>query len=445
LQERGFVADARVLNAWEYGVPQHRARLFVVATRGFEFAWPRRRSLVNLRDAIGDLPPIPAGQREDRLPYRASPTTTFQRRARALLHGRNAEIVFDHCSRAVRADDAEAFALLRPGGTYAELPQHLRRYRSDIFDDKYKRLAWDELSRTITAHIAKDGYWYIHPDQIRTLSIREAARIQTFPDHFRFAGHPSAQYRQIGNAVPPALAKAVGQRLLVALKQPRRRRRPEAVPDLRAVGDMLKPHADPWLLSGNPWLVLAGETSLRRVTRATARRALAVLVERAPTPSAAFAHGDLLGQLQSVGVPPVAARSVAALAEAIVKDFSGVVPEDRAALTRLPGIGSNVAAAVRCFGWGHSVVLLDRAAKRVLERLTDRSCSSTWTAQLELLKLAGSSGSERNINLAIRTVASTYCFPREPVCSGCPLRASCRSNRRWRDRNSVRPPITQVA
>ena len=62
-----------------------------------------------------------------------------------------------------------------------DVPQHLRRYRSDIFSDKYLRLSFEDLSRTITAHIAKDGYWYIHPREDRTLSIREAARIQTFP------------------------------------------------------------------------------------------------------------------------------------------------------------------------------------------------------------------------------------------------------------------------
>ena len=60
-------------------------------------------------------------------------------------------------------------------------PTELKRYRDDIFDDKYKRLDADDLSRTITAHIAKDGYWYIHPEQNRTLTVREAARIQTFP------------------------------------------------------------------------------------------------------------------------------------------------------------------------------------------------------------------------------------------------------------------------
>src|SRR6202012_665187 len=92
--------------------------------------------------------------------------------------------------------------------------------RTDIFTDKYKRLAWDQVSRSITAHIAKDGYWYIHPDQARTLSIREAARVQTFPDHFRFAGQPSHRLRQIGNAVPPLLAEAIGGQLRRSINSP---------------------------------------------------------------------------------------------------------------------------------------------------------------------------------------------------------------------------------
>src|SRR5690606_8479534 len=135
----------------------------------------------------------------------ARPTTAFQRKAREKMNGH--AVVWDHVTRPVRDDDREAFRLMKPGTRYGELPKHLRRYRDDIFDDKYNRLDWNGLSRSITAHIAKDGYWYIHPSELRTLTVREAARIQTFPDHFRFAGSRSHAFRQIGNAVPPALGE----------------------------------------------------------------------------------------------------------------------------------------------------------------------------------------------------------------------------------------------
>ena len=126
-------------------------------------------------------------------------------------------MIQEHICRDVRPDDMQAFRILGEGQTYIDLPTHLQRYRDDVFTDKYKRLSWDELCRSITAHISKDGYWYIHPDQHRTLSIREAARVQSFPDDFRFAGTQTHRYRQIGNAVPVLLAEAIGCAVLEAL------------------------------------------------------------------------------------------------------------------------------------------------------------------------------------------------------------------------------------
>ena len=114
LREMGYLTDARVLKAWEFGVPQHRARLFVVGTLR-QFEWPRRRPRVTLRDAIGDLPSIAPGHREVRLPYgpEVAPSR-FQIGARRGLRAASSGFVDDHCCRDVRADDAEAFALLRP-------------------------------------------------------------------------------------------------------------------------------------------------------------------------------------------------------------------------------------------------------------------------------------------------------------------------------------------
>ena len=217
LGELGYTVDARILDCYRFGVPQHRSRLFLTGPRGGRrMHWPEPiNDFVTLRDAIGDLPPVPGGQRAERLPYRAETGRSdpaFRSGCGEISAGDEGWI-HDHITRAVRADDWEAYTGLQAGQTYADIPPHLQRYRTDIFTDKYKRLSWEELSRTITAHIAKDGYWYIHPEQHRTLSIREAARLQTFPDWFRFAGQPSHRFTQIGNAVPPFLGEAVGHAL----------------------------------------------------------------------------------------------------------------------------------------------------------------------------------------------------------------------------------------
>jgi DNA (cytosine-5)-methyltransferase 1 len=265
LRAEDYQVDARVLDAFRHGVPQHRARLFIVAIEGRrEFEWPHPQGdPPTLGDAIGDLPPVGPAHRQESTKYRGGrrwddghvgepPSRLAQRLRRDMLKS-DRDFVWDHITRDIRPDDAVAFRELPQGGTYLDIPEELRRYRSDIFTDKYKRLSWREVSRTITAHIAKDGYWYIHPDQHRTLSIREAARVQTFPDWFRFAGQPTHRLRQIGNAVPPLLGEAIGLQLAIALTMPRSRRR--SARDLVFRRDLINWHAQharrfPWRESG---------------------------------------------------------------------------------------------------------------------------------------------------------------------------------------------------
>jgi DNA (cytosine-5-)-methyltransferase len=208
LEQNGYSVDYRLLDAWRYGVPQHRKRFILQARRdGVMPNWPKPvRRVVTVYEAIGDLPRLGEGTGARQMPYLPDNKSEF---AKMLSEEQPSQFVYDHMTRPVRADDREAFSLMTSKTLYSDLPQRLRRYRSDTFVDKYKRLAWDDLSRTITAHIAKDGYWYIHPEENRTLTVREAARIQTFPDHFRFSGTRSDAFRQIGNAVPPLLACAV--------------------------------------------------------------------------------------------------------------------------------------------------------------------------------------------------------------------------------------------
>ena len=146
---------------------------------------------------------------------------------------------------------------------YSDLPEHLRRYRADIFDDKYKRLNENGLSRTITAHIAKDGYWYIHPRDNRTLTVREAARLQTFPDRYRFAGPPSAAFRQIGNAVPPFLGEQLGLAIRDSLDEPRPAG-PSSLDTGNALAAWFRAQPDlavPWLRASTRWQVISARFS----------------------------------------------------------------------------------------------------------------------------------------------------------------------------------------
>ena len=97
---------------------------------------------------------------------------------------------------------------------YPELPERLKTHKNQkSFVDRYKVVDANGLSHTMVAHISKDGHHYIYPDtkQVRSLSVREAARIQSFPDDFFFEGGRSAAFRQIGNAVPPLMAREIAK------------------------------------------------------------------------------------------------------------------------------------------------------------------------------------------------------------------------------------------
>jgi DNA (cytosine-5)-methyltransferase 1 len=227
----GYTVQPVVLNAAHFGVPQSRRRLFFIGSR-IGAIWRAPRPAFSdaprtLRDAIGDLPVVQAPSLIERLPYQPQQATQYQALMRSRVSMEDRDVIYDHIVRPIREDDIEIFKLMQPGGKYRDIPEHYRRYRSDTFDDKYYKLPWDLPGNTITAHMAKDGYRYIHPDQVRTLSVREAARVQSFPDHFRFAGSRSARFIQIGNAVPPILAQAIAESVLRALQRHRQYARGE--------------------------------------------------------------------------------------------------------------------------------------------------------------------------------------------------------------------------
>jgi DNA (cytosine-5)-methyltransferase 1 len=427
LRELDYSVDARVLDAYQFGVPQHRARLILVALRDVDgFEWPEPTGeITTLREAIGDLPPVPPAQRSDRVPY-FGPRTPFQNRMREGVAGDDRALVFDHITRDVRPDDAEAFALLEQGQTYVDLPERLRRYRSDIFTDKYKRLSWSEVSRSITAHIAKDGYWYIHPEQHRTLSIREAARVQTFPDWFRFAGQPTLRLKQIGNAVPPMLGESVGRQIKEALTSSRERE--VHTFDFRA--RLLEWHETnrrhyPWRSGrGDAWTVLAAELCLARTRADLVPAAIAGLRRIAPSPVVLVAHADPVGALRALGLG-ARAELLVEVARALMARHGGAVPEGELDLRQLPGVGDNVAQAVLCFAFGRRAVLLDATTARLVGRFCGRTDTRRWQIRLDLYQLAGSPGPDAAFNHALLDHGALVCRSEQPRCDECPVHERC--------------------
>lgn len=126
-----------------------------------------------------------------------------------------------HTARSQQISDIELFGLMKPGETakdfierMPEKAKKLIKYDMSTFKDKYRKQCWGEPSTTVFAHLEKDGNRFIHPKYARTYTPREAARIQSFPDDFTFEGTMSKKFRQIGNAVPPLLSKAIGDSLL---------------------------------------------------------------------------------------------------------------------------------------------------------------------------------------------------------------------------------------
>ncbi len=219
--ELGYLVDWQVLHADYYGVPQTRKRLVIVGNRlGQEILWPRKTHQgkpVTVWEAIGDLPIVPHNHRLDEMPYEPRcPLNSYQQGMRKGA----GSVLYNHQTRWHNEQDLKAFTVLPEGGKYAHLPKEYKRYRDDIFHDKYWKLYRDRPSWTIEAHIGKDTYRHIYPSRPgepeppRTISVREAARLQSFPDSFRFLGPFTRQFYQLGNAVPPLLARAVAKAIL---------------------------------------------------------------------------------------------------------------------------------------------------------------------------------------------------------------------------------------
>ncbi|MGW9214462.1 DNA cytosine methyltransferase [Embleya sp. NPDC055664] len=430
LEDAGYYTQVRLVDAWNYQVPQHRKRLILLARRDAEtFPWPRPHGRTTLRDAIEDLPALPEGSTGRReFAYRTEANLSeFARRMRS---GAPVGRVHDHMTRPVRDDDREIFAGMDSKSLYRDIPEHLRRYDSEHFKDKYKKLDWDELSRTITAHIAKDGYWYIHPEQLRTLTVREAARVQTFPDRFRFAGNRSDAFRQIGNAVPPLLGEAAAQALL-PLDTSTSAGPPE--PEARPYWLRVREALTAWAVresTGPNWAVLPGSEVIPAAAALsalmTAARTAPALVGRQLAPlrgKQRLTERDLLAVSAVVNGDRVRQGIEELLARKQERPRSITKTDLPRALNMRPGEHSLYRLLT-----GDDLLLVGQGSLRVAARVTGSASDRTnrlSDGRVDLSKIIGASEQAPLRMAAIRLIGSSYCRESDPMCGSCPLSAFC--------------------
>jgi DNA (cytosine-5)-methyltransferase 1 len=433
LEALGYDTYARLLRARDYGVPQHRERVFVVAVeQGLRFEWPRpSRRKLTLRDAISDFPPVEGGVHAEYCAY-AQPRTVFQRWARRGVSAADRFRIYDHLTRPVRKDDLEAFRLMDHRTRYTDLPPRLRRYRADIFEDKYKRLDWDDVSRTITAHIAKDGYWYVHPQQHRTLTVREAARIQAFPDWFRFAGTPSHMFRQIGNAVPPLLAAAIGRAILRStVRTDRDHARVSCLQLSNTLASWISrvPEAEmiePWRKSGNLWHTLLGMALFRRASRTVVQDFWAAYSRRWHGPQAFLADPLRQAALRAIGRGS-AESQLLQIARALAENPSRYPYPGELTPKRLKLAGA-------LCGIGHPPEPTSATA-RVAERVFGETAGDSKADGLLMLARMVGTRQTAPALAALLEIGDRYCRPAKPTCEPCPLSCLCATGRRHVNRN----------
>jgi len=218
----GYSTDFAILNSEDFGALQKRRRVIVIGRRGKEtFNFPslekRKNGWQTMAALFSDLPRLEPGQELNITRYTRSCNQYLK--SSGIRNG--LRFTSQHITRPHNPRDLEIYSIaiskwLESNSRlkYNELPRRLRTHKNlSSFLDRFKVVDPFGHSHTIVAHIAKDGHYYIYPDpdQVRSISVREAARIQSFPDDFYFEGGRTAAYRQIGNAVPPLMAQALAK------------------------------------------------------------------------------------------------------------------------------------------------------------------------------------------------------------------------------------------
>ena len=216
-EEIGYTLKYKVLDAVDYGVPQHRERVILVGFRGengYEYPLPTHgvglKPCISLRQAIGDLPMLKSG--ESGTEYAHEADNEFLQFVRAHSQELTEHIAPKNGAHLIRIMEA-----LKDGQSKNDLPEELRPKSG--YGNTYAKLWWDRPSTTITRNFAcPSSSRCIHPRDSRAMTIREGARLQSFPDDYQFYGSDGMKRLEIGNAVPPLLSVAIAKQMREALK-----------------------------------------------------------------------------------------------------------------------------------------------------------------------------------------------------------------------------------
>lgn len=224
----GYNVHFKMLDASNYGVLQVRKRLIIVGWKkrndhGYP-AFVQKPTPFVVNDILEDLPVLKAGDVVRVAQYKKPANQYLQESG---IRSEKDVFVTQNISRPLNDNDAAiyAFALKMWNNQhvrlkYTDLPMELRSQKNEnSFLDRFKVVDGEGKAHTLVAHLSKDGHYYIHPNKkyCRSISVREAARMQSFPDNFYFEGSRSAMFKQIGNAVPPLMAKSIAESIKTLL------------------------------------------------------------------------------------------------------------------------------------------------------------------------------------------------------------------------------------
>jgi len=207
LEDLGYKVEVITINASDYGVPQNRKRTFFIAKKGsLPAIFPEPltpHDKLTTKDAIGDLPLVEDYFDDLPIPYSKEAKNDFQRKMR-----KGSKQLFNHWSVAHTEKTKSIIALVPDGGNYKSLPKRLQNTRK-------VNIAWTRMASYSPSFTIDAGHnHHFHYKANRVPTVRECARIQSFPDNFVFLGNKTSQYRQVGNAVPPIVAEVLAKSIL---------------------------------------------------------------------------------------------------------------------------------------------------------------------------------------------------------------------------------------